>query len=86
MDAHLYDNQGSLAEIDHQVSADFADLFAMHAKIRDTGTHAQLQNYLVEHMWRLKEEVNRVYLNCMNFIFFQFTACQITYLCTKLFI
>jgi hypothetical protein len=36
------------------VPTDFADFLAMHAEIRDINVHGQLQNDLVEHMWRVK--------------------------------
>ena len=49
-----YECEGPLADVDHQVPADFADFIAMHAKIRDTNIHQQLQNDLIEHLWRLK--------------------------------
>jgi hypothetical protein len=35
--------------------ADFADFLAMHVEIRDSNVREQLQNNLVEHMWRIKE-------------------------------
>jgi hypothetical protein len=34
--------------------ADFADFLAMHAEIRDSNVHEQLQADLVEHLWRIK--------------------------------
>jgi hypothetical protein len=37
-------------EVDHQVPIEFADFLAMHAEIRDTTVHAQLQRDLVEHL------------------------------------
>ena len=49
-----YECQGPLAEVDHDVPADFADFVDMHAEIRDSNIHEQLQNDLVEHMWRVK--------------------------------
>ena len=49
-----YECQGPLAEVDHELPADFADFLAMHAEIRDINVHEQLQNDLVEHMWRIK--------------------------------
>ncbi|KAK1669807.1 hypothetical protein QYE76_057966 [Lolium multiflorum] len=48
-----YECQGPLAEVDHE-TADFADFLAMHAEIRDSNVHEQLQADLVEHLWRIK--------------------------------
>jgi hypothetical protein len=39
---HLYDFQGPLATIDHDVHADFADFLAMQAEIRDADAQTQL--------------------------------------------
>jgi hypothetical protein len=36
------------------VPADFADFLAMHAEIRNLDAYMQLQNDLVEHLWRIK--------------------------------
>lgn len=49
-----YECEGPLAEVDHELPADFTDFLAMHAEIRDNNIHEQLQNDLVEHMWRIK--------------------------------
>jgi hypothetical protein len=49
-----YEFQGPLTEVDHEVPADFADFIAMHAEIRDTYVHDQLQHDIVEHVWRVK--------------------------------
>ena len=49
-----YECQGPLAEVDHELPADFADFLAMHAEIRDNNVYEQLQNDLVEHLWRVK--------------------------------
>jgi hypothetical protein len=48
-----YECQGPLA-----VPVEFVDFLAMHAEIRDTTLHAQLQHDLVEHLWRLKGEAS----------------------------
>ncbi|KAK1647212.1 hypothetical protein QYE76_065017 [Lolium multiflorum] len=48
-----YECQGPLAEVDHELP-DFADFLAMHAEIRDSNVHEQLQADLVEHLWRIK--------------------------------
>ncbi|KAK1631803.1 hypothetical protein QYE76_006118 [Lolium multiflorum] len=49
-----YECQGPLAEVDHELPADFADFLAMHAEIPDSNVHEQLQADLVEHLWRIK--------------------------------
>jgi hypothetical protein len=49
-----YHRQGPLANVDHQVPAAFAAFLAMRQEIRDTNTHSQLQDDLVEHLWILK--------------------------------
>jgi hypothetical protein len=49
-----YECEGPLAEVDHELPADFADFLAMHAEIRDSNVHEQLQADLVEHLWRIK--------------------------------
>ncbi|KAK1662736.1 hypothetical protein QYE76_050895 [Lolium multiflorum] len=50
----LYECQGPLAEVNHELPGDFADFLAMHAEIRDNNVHDQLQTDLVEHLWRIK--------------------------------
>jgi hypothetical protein len=49
-----YKCEGPLAEVDHQLLADFADFLAMHAEIRDNNVHDQLKADLVEHLWTIK--------------------------------
>ena len=49
-----YFRQGPLAEPDHQVPASWASFLAMRQEIRDPIMHEQLQNDLVEHLWRRK--------------------------------
>ncbi|KAK1697729.1 hypothetical protein QYE76_014426 [Lolium multiflorum] len=49
-----YECEGPLAEVDHELPADFADFLAMHAKIHDSNVHDQLQADLVENLWRIK--------------------------------
>ena len=56
----LYECQGPLAEVGHEVPADFVDFLAMHVEIRDSTVHNQLQHDLVEHLWRLKGEPSTV--------------------------
>ena len=46
-----YDFEGPLADVDHDVPADFADYLSMHLEIRDENTHHALQTDLVEHLW-----------------------------------
>jgi hypothetical protein len=58
-DNHLYDFQGPLATIDHNVPTDFADFLAMHIEIRDADAHTRLQNDLVY----------LFYLNCIINLF-----------------
>ncbi|KAK1628920.1 hypothetical protein QYE76_003235 [Lolium multiflorum] len=45
-----YECQGPLAEVYHELPADFVDFLAMHAEIRNRNVHEKLQNDLVEHM------------------------------------
>ena len=56
IDHRPYKFQGPLAEVDHQVPAEFADFLAMHIEIRNVDAHYLLQNDLIEHLWKLKEE------------------------------
>jgi hypothetical protein len=49
-----YECQSPLAEVDHELPADFADFLVIHAEIRDSNVHEQLQANLVEHLWRIK--------------------------------
>jgi hypothetical protein len=53
-DPEPYHRQDSLANVDHQVPAAFAAFLAMRQEIRDTNTHSQLQDDLVEYLWMLK--------------------------------
>ena len=54
IDSEAYDRQGPLAAVDHQVPAAFAAFLARRQEIRDTNTHNQLQEDLVDHLWMLK--------------------------------
>jgi hypothetical protein len=45
----------ALAEVDHELTADFADFLTMHADIRVSNVHDQFQADLIEHLWRIKE-------------------------------
>jgi hypothetical protein len=49
-----YECQDLLAEVNHQLAADFTEFFVMQAEIRDINVHEQLQKDLVEQMWRIK--------------------------------
>ena len=56
-DVEPHEWQGPLANVDHQVPAGaFAAILARRQEIRHNATHHQLQNDLVEHLWRLKGE------------------------------
>ena len=51
----IYYNQCDLVDdFEHNVAADWNDFIAMHMKIRDEGSHNQLQNDLVKHLWECK--------------------------------
>jgi hypothetical protein len=43
-------SRGPLVEVDHEVSAQFADFLIMHQKIHDEQIHRQLQDDLVDHL------------------------------------
>ncbi|XP_003559562.1 uncharacterized protein LOC100822590 [Brachypodium distachyon] len=53
-DTELYERMGSLANVNHQVSAAFAAFLSRRQEIRDAGTHQQLQDDPVKHLWRLR--------------------------------
>jgi hypothetical protein len=53
-DPEPYHQQGPLANVDHQEPAAFAAFLAMRQEIRDSNTHSQLPDDLVEHLWMLK--------------------------------
>jgi hypothetical protein len=53
-DTQPYHRQGPLADVDHQVPAAFATFLAKRQELRDSNTHQQLQNDLIEHLWNLK--------------------------------
>ena len=57
-DTEPYYRQGPLADVDHQVPATWASFLAMRQEIRDPVMHTQLQNDLVEHLWRRKGNGN----------------------------
>jgi hypothetical protein len=49
-----YECVGPLAEVDHELPADFANFLVMHAEIRDNNVHDQLQADLVQYLWWIK--------------------------------
>jgi hypothetical protein len=53
----LYECQSLLTDIDHQVPVDFVDFMGMHVEIRDSNTHQQLQDDLIEYLWRLSHQI-----------------------------
>jgi hypothetical protein len=53
-DNHSYYFQGPVATVYHDVPPNFTDFIAIHAEIRDADDHTRLQNDLIEHMRRLK--------------------------------
>jgi hypothetical protein len=55
-----YACQGHLADVEHHVPTDFADCLVMHVEIREINTYQQLQDNMIEHLWRLKRESSTV--------------------------
>jgi hypothetical protein len=53
-DTEPYYRQGPLTDIDHQVPHVFASFLARRQEVRDINTHSQLQDDMMEHLWRLK--------------------------------
>ena len=53
-DTEPYERVGPLADVDHNVPPAFAAFLARRQEIRDTTTHHQMQDHLVEHLWILK--------------------------------
>ena len=53
-DIEPYYRQGPLAKVDHQLPATWTAYLSMRQEIRDPQVHHQLQQDLVEHLWRLK--------------------------------
>jgi hypothetical protein len=51
---HPFDQQCPLAQVDHQVPAEFHAFLWMHAEICDEQVHCQLQDDLAEHLWLRK--------------------------------
>ena len=45
IDSFPYEFEGHIADIDHNVSADWTDFIAMHMEIRDKDAHDQLQKW-----------------------------------------
>ena len=50
-DPLLFDFEGPLADVDHEVPADWTDYITTQMEIRDEGIHQLLQNDLLEHLW-----------------------------------
>ena len=55
-DTEPYYRQGPLAEVDHQLPATWTAYLSMRQEIRDPQVHHQLQQDLIEHLWRLKKD------------------------------
>ena len=53
-DTEPYEQMGPLADVDHQVPPEFATFLSRRQEVRDTSTHQQLQDDLVEHLWSIK--------------------------------
>ena len=53
-DTEPYYRQGPLAEVDHQLPATWTAYLSMRQEIRDPQVHEELQQDLMEHLWRLK--------------------------------
>ena len=53
-DTEPYYKQGPLAQVDHHLPATWTAFLNMCQEIRDPLVHQQLQQDLVEHLWRLK--------------------------------
>ena len=53
-DTEPYHRQGPLAQVDHQLPATWTAYLSMHQEIRDPQVHQQLQQDLVEHLWRIR--------------------------------
>jgi hypothetical protein len=53
-----YDREGPLAQPNHQVPTSWVAFIAMRQEIRDSTMHQQLQDDLVEHIWRLRGNTN----------------------------
>jgi hypothetical protein len=53
-DTEPYFRQSPLAVVDHQVPATWVAFLNMRQEIRDPQVHQQLQDDLMEHLWRLK--------------------------------
>ena len=53
-DTEPYYRQGPLAQVDHQLPTTWTAFLNIRQKIRNALMHQQLQQDLVEHLWRLK--------------------------------
>ena len=58
-DTEPYYRQGPLAEVHHQLPATWTAYLSMRQEIRDPQVHHQLQQDLIEHLWRLKGDAGR---------------------------
>ena len=58
-DTEPYHRQGPLAQVDHQLPATWTAYLSVRQEIRDPQVHHQLQQDLIEHLWRLKGDTGR---------------------------
>jgi hypothetical protein len=83
-----YEHQGPLTLVDHEVSDEFGAFIAKHQETRDPHVQLQLQNDLVEHLWRGKEiplDVCLDLLECLcELLFYCLNYCNTTIWCVKL--
>jgi hypothetical protein len=56
--AQPYDREGPLVQPNHQVPVSWAAFITMRQEIRDSTMHQQLQDDLMEHIWRLRDNTN----------------------------
>jgi hypothetical protein len=57
-DPQPYYRQGPLADVDHQIPAQFYAYLQTRQEIRDAASHEQLQADLIEHLWARKGNAN----------------------------
>jgi hypothetical protein len=53
-DIEPYERMDPLVDVDHNVPPAFAAFLARRQEVRNSNTHHQLQDDLVEHLWTLK--------------------------------
>ena len=58
-DTEPYHRQGPLAQVDHQLPAAWTAYLSMRQEIRDPQVHHQMQQDLIERLWRLKGDTGR---------------------------